>query len=105
MGRLGLAKQLLAGDEGLFIGIFPEIAEDEAAFLISDLRHYLAQRASFLEAGEHPADHLLPFPFGQHHVRLVAVFRRDVAHQLGFHLRLPACSFCSKRSMVTQAKV
>ena len=33
MGCLGLAKQLLAGDKGLFIGIFPEIAEDEAAFL------------------------------------------------------------------------
>ncbi len=51
MGRLGLAKQLLAGDKGLFIGIFPEIAEDEAAFLIPDLRDHLAQRPGFLEAG------------------------------------------------------
>ena len=104
MGCLGLAKQLLAGDKGLFIGIFPEIAEDEAAFLIPDLRDHLAQRSSFLEAGKHLADHLLPFPFGQHDVRLAAVFRADVAHQLGFHLRLPACLFCSERSMVTQAR-
>ena len=74
MGRLGLAKQLLAGDKGLFIGIFPEIAEDEAAFLIPDLRDDLAQRPGFLEAGKHLAHHLLPFPFGQHHVRLAAVF-------------------------------
>ena len=41
MGLLGLAKQLLAGDEGFFIGIFPEIAEDEAAFLIPDLRVHI----------------------------------------------------------------
>ena len=104
MSRLGLTKQLLAGDEGLFIGIFPKIAEDEAAFLIPDLRDHLAQRPGFLEAGKHLADHLLPFPFGQNHVRFAAVFRGDVAHQLGFHLRLPACSFCSERSMVTQAR-
>ena len=51
MGRLGLAKQLLAGDKGLFIGIFPEIAEDEAAFLIPDLRDDLAQRPGFLKRG------------------------------------------------------
>ena len=80
MGRLGLAKQLLAGDKGLFIGIFPEIAEDEAALLIPDLRDYLAQRPGFLEEGKHLADHFLPFPFGQHHVRLAAVFRGDLAH-------------------------
>ena len=55
MGRPGLAKQLLAGDEGLFIGIFPEIAKDEAAFLIPDLREHLAQRPGFLEAGKHLA--------------------------------------------------
>ena len=96
MGRLGLAEQLLAGDKGLFIGIFPEIAEDEAAFLIPDLRDHLAQRSSFLEAGKHLADHLLPFPFGQHDVRLAAVFRGDVAHQLGFHhpLHCPSPLFC-----------
>ena len=104
MGRLGLAKQLLEGDKGLFIGIFLEIAEDEAAFLIPDLRYHLAQRPGFLEAGTHLADYFLLFSFGQHHVRLAAVFRGDVAHQLGFHLRLPDCSFCSERSMVTQAR-
>ena len=39
---LSLAKQFLAGDKGLFIVIFPEIAEDEAAFLIPDMRDHLA---------------------------------------------------------------
>ena len=104
MGRLGLAKQLLAGDEGLFIGIFPEIAEDETPFLILDLCDQLTQRLGFLEAGKHLADHLLPFPFRQYHVRLAAVFCCDVAQQLGFHLCLPACSFYYERSMVTQAR-
>ena len=51
MGRLGLAKQLLAGDEGLFIGIFPEIAEDEAALLIPDLRDHMAQPPASLKRG------------------------------------------------------
>ena len=48
MGRLGLAKQLLAGDKGLFIGIFPEIAEDEAAFLIPDLRVHIVAALAYL---------------------------------------------------------
>ena len=51
MGRLGLAKQLLAGDKGLFIGIFPEIAEDEAAFLIPDLRDTWRSAPASLKRG------------------------------------------------------
>ena len=51
MGRLGLAKQLLTGDKGLFIGKFPEIAEDEAPLLILDLRDRLAQRPASLKRG------------------------------------------------------
>ena len=47
MARLGLAKQPLAGDKGLFIGIFPEIAEDEAAFLIPDLRVHIVAALAY----------------------------------------------------------
>ena len=83
----------------------PQIVHDARKAQVGWAALSLEERAKILiEAGKHLADHLLPFPFGQHHVRLAAVFRGDVAHQLGFHLRLPACSFCSERLMVTQAR-
>ena len=92
---LGLAEQRLAGDEGLRVDIFPQIAKNETSFLVPDLRYHLAQRAGFLEARQHLADDVLPHAFRRHHVTLGGELAGYIAHQLGFHhpLHCPSLLF------------